>query len=114
MTTDIDIQWVAVLKALAHSTRLQIVMELLKGTKCVTDIHDLLPASQANISQHLTILRHAGIVDFTQKGAQRCYFIRCPELVTGILALLKEDPPLLGKKRISCCSAEAAVGEENR
>lgn len=112
MTTVIDNQWVTVLKALAHSTRLQIAMELLQGTKCVTDIHDLLPASQANISQHLTILRHAGLVDFTQKGAQRCYFISCPELVTGILALLKQDPPLLHKKTISCCPADAAVGEE--
>ena len=48
-------------KALAHPTRLQIVAELLKGTKCVTDIQDILPASQSNISQHLTVLRHARI-----------------------------------------------------
>ena len=59
---------VSILKALAHSTRLQIVTELLAGTKCVTDIHDILPASQANISQHLSILRHAEIVDFNQCG----------------------------------------------
>lgn len=86
--------WVAKLKALAHATRLQIVMELLKGTKCVTDIQDLLPASQANISQHLTILRHAGIVDFTQEGTQRCYFICCPELMESIVAALqKSDYP---------------------
>ena len=78
----------AVLKALAHPTRLQIVGELLKGTKCVTDIQDLLPASQANISQHLTVLRHAGLVDFTQSGAQRCYFLLRPELVAGLFQLL--------------------------
>ncbi len=47
-------EWAAILKALAHPTRLQIVAELLEGTKCVTDIQDILPASQSNISQHLT------------------------------------------------------------
>ncbi len=68
MNFDIANMWAEVLKALAHPTRLQIVAELLKGTKCVTDIQDILPASQANISQHLTVLRHAGIVNFAQDG----------------------------------------------
>lgn len=98
MAENINNQWVSVLKALGHATRLQIVSELLKGTKCVTDIHDILPMSQANISQHLTILRHAGLVDFTQKGAQRCYFLSRPELVEGIIALLKEDSLHLNQK----------------
>ncbi|MBN1957551.1 MAG: winged helix-turn-helix transcriptional regulator [Desulfuromonadales bacterium] len=111
MTETIDNQWVTVLKALGHATRLQIVMELLKGTKCVTDIHDLLPVSQANISQHLTILRHAGLVDFTQKGAQRCYFLSRPELVEGILAPLKEEPPPLRKKAVACCLSTAVDAE---
>lgn len=93
MTDNIDKNWVMVLKALGHATRLRIVMELHQGTKCVTDIHDLLPASQANISQHLTTLRHAGLVDFTQQGAQRCYFITRPELVEGILTLLTRQAP---------------------
>ena len=92
MTENVDNQWVTILKALGHATRLQIVMELLNGTKCVTDIHELLPVSQANISQHLTILRHAGLVDFTREGAQRCYFLSRPDLVEGILVQLREEP----------------------
>lgn len=88
MKIDTAKEWAATLKALAHPTRLQIVAELLKGTKCVTDIQEILPASQANISQHLTVLRHAGLVDFTQNGAQRCYFVSRPRLSTEILALL--------------------------
>lgn len=98
MAEHINNQWVSALKALGHATRLQIVSELLKGTKCVTDIHDILPMSQANISQHLTILRHAGLVDFSQKGAQRCYFLSRPELVEGIITLLKEDSLHLNQK----------------
>jgi DNA-binding transcriptional ArsR family regulator len=84
---------VAILKALAHPTRLQIVMKLQQGTKCVTDIHEILPASQANISQHLTILRNAEIVDFTQDGSQRCYYICRPELVAEVLDLLQKELP---------------------
>ena len=97
MTVAIENSWVDILKALAHHTRLQIVVELLKGTKCVMDIQELLPVSQANISQHLTVLRHAGVVDFIQDGSQRCYYVRCRELIEGILQLLMAEQPLSGK-----------------
>ena len=83
-------EWAELLKAIAHPTRLQIVAELLKGTKCVTDIQDILPASQSNISQHLTVLRNAGIVGFAQDGSQRCYFVSRPRLVSVILSQLAE------------------------
>lgn len=94
---------VAILKALAHPTRLQIVMELRQGTKCVTDIHEILPASQANISQHLTILRNAEIVDFTQDGSQRCYYICRPKLVCGFLDLLMAENSGEKLKAPQCC-----------
>lgn len=77
--------WADVLKALAHPTRVQIVAELLGGTRCVTDIQDILPARQANVSQHLAVLRYARLVDFTQNGSQRCYFLLRPELIEGVL-----------------------------
>ncbi len=38
MDIDTSMEWAELLKALAHPTRLQIVAELLKGTKCVSDI----------------------------------------------------------------------------
>jgi DNA-binding transcriptional ArsR family regulator len=90
---------VSLLKALAHPTRLQIVKELLKGTKCVTDIQDILPASQANISQHLTVLRNAGLVDFAQNGVQRCYYVSRPRLVSAVIAILEEGEPVIRKTR---------------
>ena len=91
--------WAEVLKALAHPTRLQIVAELLKGTKCVTDIQEILPASQANISQHLTVLRHAGVVNFAQDGSQRCYYVSRPKLVSSVIALLAEGEPVMCKSK---------------
>ena len=99
MNLDTANVWADVLKALAHPTRLQIVAELLKGTKCVTDIQDILPASQANISQHLTVLRHAGIVSFTQAGSQRCYYVCRPKLASSVMALLAEDEPVMCKSK---------------
>jgi len=73
------------LKALSHPTRLLIVSELLKGTKCVTDMQQLVKARQANISQHLLILRTNGIVDWKQTGMRKCYYLKNPKLIKKIL-----------------------------
>lgn len=99
MTVDTVQKRADLLKALAHPTRLQIVMELLKGTKCVTDIQEILPASQANISQHLTVLRNAGLVDFAQDGAQRCYYVSRPRLASSVIELLAVDEPAIRKAK---------------
>ncbi len=99
MDLDTAKKWTETLKALAHPTRLQIVAELLKGTKCVTDIHDILPASQANISQHLTVLRNAGLVDFAQDGSQRCYYVSRPRLASTVIELLAEGELTIHKSK---------------
>lgn len=39
------------LKAFSHPTRLSILQELLAGPKCVTDMEELLPVRQANLSR---------------------------------------------------------------
>ena len=99
MEPNLAYEQAGVLKALGHPTRLQIVAELLNGTKCVTDMEDILPASQANISQHLAVLRHANIVDFAQDGALRCYYLCRPELIEGVMKLLAADTPATRKTK---------------
>lgn len=79
------------IKAFAHPTRLLILRELMSGPKCVTDIEDLVPARQANISQHLAVLRFARLVDYAQDGTLRCYYLARPELVEGLLDLVTRD-----------------------
>lgn len=79
------------LKSFSHPTRLAILFELVIGPKCVTDMEDLLPARQANISQHLAVLRHAKLVDFAQDGALRCYYLCRPRLVEDMLALVSRN-----------------------
>lgn len=99
MDLSTSLEWAELLKAIAHPTRLQIVAELLKGTKCVNDIQEILPASQANISQHLAVLRNAGIVSFAQDGSQRCYFVSRPKLVSAIFSQLAEGEPVTRKTK---------------
>ena len=83
------------LKAFSHPTRLAILQELLAGPKCVTDMEELLPARQANISQHLGVLRHAKLVDYAQDGALRCYYLCRPRLVEDMLKLVGRDEPII-------------------
>ena len=50
------------LKALGHPVRLQIARELMAGQKCVSEVENIVHISQANTSQHLSVLRVNGIV----------------------------------------------------
>jgi ArsR family transcriptional regulator len=105
------------LKAFSHPTRLMILEQLLAGPNCVTNMEDLLPARQANISQHLAILRHARLVDYAQDGALRCYYLCRPRLVRDMLRLLGRPEPLVkrtpeqiraDKRRLERASARAS------
>jgi ArsR family transcriptional regulator len=112
METEQAQEWAATLKALAHPTRLQIVTELLAGTRCVTDMEEILPASQANISQHLAVLRHANLVDFAQDGSLRCYYLSRPQLVEGLFALLCANLPVMRKTREQIQREKALAGHQ--
>lgn len=107
-----------VLKACAHPTRLAILRELAAGPKCVTDMEELLPARQANISQHLAVLRHAQLVDFAQDGTLRCYYLARPKLVQDLFALMAREETIVersaeevrrDKARLEAVRASAAT-----
>ena len=83
-----------------------ILKELLSGVKCVTDIEDLLAVRQANISQHLLVLRHANLVDFARDGALRCYYLTRPRLVRDLLRLLKRGDPVVRRTREQIAAAK--------
>jgi len=85
------------LKAFSHPTRLAILQELAAGPKCVTDMEEILPARQANISQHLAVLRYARLVDYAQDGALRCYYLCRPNLVRDLFTLLGRDEPVIAR-----------------
>jgi ArsR family transcriptional regulator len=81
---------VDLLKVIAHPMRIKILEELRHGVKCVSDIEEFLGARQPNISQHLSLLRHSGAVDYFMDGRLRCYFLKDP-MIPEILDILKKD-----------------------
>lgn len=83
---------IEILKLVAHPARIAILTELSNGVKCVTDFQEFLEISQSNVSQHLSALRHAGIIDYYIDGRLRCYFLKNP-LILDLLEILKRDYP---------------------
>jgi ArsR family transcriptional regulator, virulence genes transcriptional regulator len=69
------------LKAIAHPRRLEIIHLLRDQTLCVSDIYAMLDLPQANISQHLTILREAGVVTTERAGKQILYKLADPKVI---------------------------------
>jgi ArsR family transcriptional regulator len=61
------------LKALAHPARLKIVVGLLKDECSVGQIQKTLGLPQSTISQHLRILKNAGVIKGRREGTKTCY-----------------------------------------
>ena len=70
------------LKVAAHPHRLAI-LDLLGRNKrlCVMDLSDLLGMEQAILSQHLTLMRDKGLVDFEKEGKYSFYFLAQPDFM---------------------------------
>jgi len=75
------------MKALGHPARMQIIRYLSENPQCFTgDIVDVLPLAQATVSQHLKVLRDAGLICGTIEGPATSY---C--LDDGNVAWLKQQ-----------------------
>jgi DNA-binding transcriptional ArsR family regulator len=60
-------------KALAHPTRLQMLALLRDGERCACEFGPLLKLGQANVSQHLSVLRKVHLVDTRRDGVRVMY-----------------------------------------
>ncbi|HEX9059768.1 MAG TPA: metalloregulator ArsR/SmtB family transcription factor [Clostridia bacterium] len=69
-----------VFKALSHPTRLQIIQLLREKPLCVCEILPQIESEQSNTSQHLSVLKNQGIVDFKRDGTMVIYNIKSPEV----------------------------------
>ena len=63
------------LTALADSTRRRIFEELRQGPQRVAALTRRVPVSQPAVSQHLKVLKEAGLVTDRPEGARRVYYI---------------------------------------
>ncbi|MBL9153752.1 MAG: winged helix-turn-helix transcriptional regulator [Verrucomicrobiales bacterium] len=73
---------VAIIKALAHPSRLSIAEMLQDGERCVCDIRDLIGGDLSTISKHLSVMRDAGLLDLEKRGLNVYYRLRCPCLLS--------------------------------
>ena len=95
------------LKALAHPARLRIVEILAaRGTCICGQIVEVMPLAQATVSQHLKVLKDAGLLRGTIDGPRSCY---C--LDAGALADLRRalDTRLARLERACCATPNLAT-----
>lgn len=71
---------VKIFKALGHPIRYKIVKFLFDGPKCVCKLNEDVEFSQANLSQHLKILKDAGILASEKIGMNIHYRISNDEI----------------------------------
>ena len=64
------------LRVLGHPSRLRILLALQERQRCVKVLMDALGIRQSNLSQHLRILRDAGVVGCQRRGVEVCYRIQ--------------------------------------
>ncbi len=74
---------------LSDPARLEILLSLCCRKGCVSELQLATGRAQPNVSQHLRVLRDAGLVDCRREGRKACYSIRKPE-VKRLLALAKK------------------------
>jgi ArsR family transcriptional regulator len=76
------------LKALGHPVRLGIALRLAEeGGTCACDFADIFHVSQPTVSQHLKVLREAGLVHTRRQGTQILYSLE-PHAVRELGSLL--------------------------
>lgn len=93
-------------KALGHPARIAILRILAQRQTCLCgEIVEGLPLAQSTVSQHLKILREAGLITGEIDGPRSCYCIE-----RGALRRLRAelDELLAGLERAtSCCFSES-------
>ncbi len=75
-------------KALGHPARVKILRILVRKNACVCgDIVDELPLAQSTVSQHLKVLKEAGLIRGDVDGPRVCYCIE-PRALRRLKALV--------------------------
>lgn len=91
-----------VLKAIADETRMKILTLLLRHSYCVRGLANALELTEATISQHLKVLREAGLL----VGEKRGYFMHYDVERSVLHELAGEIEALTAIERKSCKPAK--------
>lgn len=85
------------LKAMSHPKRLEIMHLLRDKELSVSEIQEMLDLPQANLSQHIMVLRNAGIVKARRSSKQIFYklahrnFVKASDLIRKVLIEMHKD-----------------------
>ncbi len=90
----------AIFRALGNPARVAIVSELARRAACVSDLVAALPLAQSTVSQHLKVLKEAGIVRGDVEGPGACYCLD-PEAIRWLARFCYD----------LCCPPAGAVEE---
>ncbi|MBI5506819.1 MAG: winged helix-turn-helix transcriptional regulator [Deltaproteobacteria bacterium] len=83
-----DAELAALAKALGHPIRVQILRILVRKEACICgDIVGELPLAQSTVSQHLKMLKEAGLIRGEVDGPRVCYCIE-PRALRRLKALV--------------------------
>ncbi|MBP1761557.1 MAG: arsR [Firmicutes bacterium] len=103
-----------VFKALGEPTRLKIIKLLAVRDLCVCDLEEVMQISQPRISQHLKVLKHAGLVNERKEG-QRSICSVNRELLFETMEKFRQyiDQPLEGMAEFAdeCLRMPDVIGE---
>ena len=94
----------AVFKALGHPARLQVVMDLAGGERCVCDLVALTGLGWSTVSRHLAVLKSVGVIADEKRGLQVFYRLKLPCVArfTGCLATAGEGQDVTFRVA-ACC-----------
>jgi len=79
------------LRALSAPVRLAIVAELADGSRCVHELVTVAGVSQSLVSQHLRVLRGAGLVVADRRGREVAYRLTDTHVAHIVLDALKHS-----------------------
>jgi len=83
-----DEELVLLTKAVGHPARVQILRLLVRRESCICgDIVDELPLAQSTVSQHLKVLKEAGLIRGEIDGPRVCYCVE-PHALRRLKALV--------------------------
>lgn len=105
------------MKALGEPTRCRIVTLLAERAYCVSALATLLGISTPAVSQHLRILRDAGIVSCEKYGYHTHYKLdkeRISQIAESLMELTREKPDNCHKKGNRCEASDIVGCKTNR
>ena len=83
------------LRALAAPVRIAIVLQLREEARCVHELVDALDVAQPLVSQHLRILKAAGVVEGARSGREVLYRLvdhHLADIVVSAVTHVSEEP----------------------